>query len=134
MWDTNGIVADFWNSIAKNWVEIRVLSILLVAATVGLTSLTRTGWRARMYCGFVVVEAIFFVIYSGGDWMKAHRWFNTVRIVYASDSFAGRDRVVVLFAPQNGVSPGGHFMLHMGLQRYSSFCLEFLRFRSLLVL
>ena len=71
---------EFWRDISKNWVEIRVLSILLIAAVVGLTSLTRAGWRARSVLWLCGCSSVFFVIYSGGDWMKAHRWFNTVEL------------------------------------------------------
>ncbi len=71
---------DFWRDISKNWVELRVYSILLVALTVGLTSLTREGWRARSVLWLSGCSSVFFVLYSGGDWMKAHRWFNTVEL------------------------------------------------------
>lgn len=81
MWDghwRNG--PEFWGSISENWVELRVFSILLVAVTVGLTSLTREGWRARSLLWLCGCSSVFFVVYSGGDWMKAHRWFNTVEL------------------------------------------------------
>ena len=81
MWDGQWRAGpDFWTDISQKWVEIRVLSILLVALVVGLTSLTRDGWRARSVLWLCGCSSVFFVVYSGGDWMKAHRWFHTVEI------------------------------------------------------
>ena len=81
LWD--GKIADapeFWGSIEKNWIKIRVLSLLAVSIGVGLTSLFREGWRARSLLWAMGASSVFFVIYSGGDWMKAHRWFNIVAV------------------------------------------------------
>jgi hypothetical protein len=81
LWDGHWKGApDFWDPIGKKWVEIRVLSILLLALVVGLTSLLRTGWRARSVMWLCGCSSVFFVVYSGGDWMKAHRWFHTVEV------------------------------------------------------
>ena len=71
---------EFWESIEKNWIKIRVLSLLGISVGVGISSLFREGWRARSLLWAMGASSIFFVIYSGGDWMKAHRWFNIVAI------------------------------------------------------
>ena len=70
----------FINTIGKEWIKIRVLSILGVSVLIGITSLFRAGWRARSLLWAMGASAVFFVLYSGGDWMKAHRWFNIVDI------------------------------------------------------
>ena len=41
-----------------------------------------------------------FVIYSGGDWMKAHRWFNTVELFMLPVLLLGRNRVGVVLASE----------------------------------
>ena len=81
LWDGHWKGApEFWSTISENWVKLRVLSILLLALVVGLTSLLRTGWRARSLLWLCGCSSVFFVLYSGGDWMKAHRWFHTVEV------------------------------------------------------
>jgi len=81
LWDGHWKGApEFWGDISKKWVELRVVSILLLALVVGLTSLLRTGWRARSVLWLCGCSSVFFVLYSGGDWMKAHRWFHTVEV------------------------------------------------------
>ena len=81
LWD--GQIKDgpeFWQSIGKDWIKVRVWSILAVSVIIGVTSLFRTGWRARSLFWAMGASSVFFIIYSGGDWMKAHRWFNIVDI------------------------------------------------------
>ena len=71
---------EWWQPLLKKWIHIRVWSILAVALLIGLTSLRRPNWRVRSVLWLLGSSSVFFVIYSGGDWMKAHRWFNVVEI------------------------------------------------------
>ena len=80
---------DFWGDISRKWIEIRVWSILAVAVAAGLMNLGREGWRARSLLWASGASSVFFVLYSGGDWMKAHRWFNIVEIPLIPIFFAG---------------------------------------------
>lgn len=80
-WDGRwGDAPEFWQPIMKKWIHLRVFSILAVALTIGVTSLFRTGWRVRSVLWLLGSSSVFFVVYSGGDWMKAHRWFNVVEL------------------------------------------------------
>ncbi len=62
------------------WIETRVWYILVYAIVLGLLNLGRDGWKSRSMMWFMGSASTFFVVYSGGDWMKAHRWFNIVEI------------------------------------------------------
>lgn len=80
---------EWWSDVSTKWVELRVYSILTVAVLVGLMNLGRPGWRARSLLWATGASSVFFVVYSGGDWMKAHRWFNVVEVPLIPILFAG---------------------------------------------
>ncbi|MBM75653.1 MAG: hypothetical protein CMK59_09650 [Proteobacteria bacterium] len=67
-------------SFKKDWAEIRGWYLLGYAILAGFLNLGRTGWRARSMLWVMASSSVFFVIYAGGDWMKAHRWFNVVEL------------------------------------------------------
>jgi hypothetical protein len=71
---------DFFSEIQPYWVKIRVWSIAAVILIAGLMSLGRPGWRSRGVIYLNTVAGVFFVLYVGGDWMKAHRWFNLISV------------------------------------------------------
>lgn len=71
----------WWRPIQTDWVKIRVWSIGVAAVLLGVATLTRPGWRARGILWASCSAAVFFVLYSGGDWMKAFRWFNIVSVL-----------------------------------------------------
>ena len=77
MWFNESLTA-WWADIAKDWIKIRVWFILFTALALGVMNLGRTGWRARSVMWAMGSSSVFFIVYSGDDWMKAHRWFNVV--------------------------------------------------------
>ena len=78
MGTVNGERTDFGEILSSTGRDSGLLLILLVAdKVVGLTSLTRVGWRARSGQALRYVDVFG---PTGGDWMKAHRWFNTVEL------------------------------------------------------
>ena len=64
----------------QDWLELRAWYLLGYAIFVGFLNLGRPGWRARSMLWVMGASAVFFVVYAGGDWMKAHRWFNVVEL------------------------------------------------------
>ncbi|NOY27380.1 MAG: hypothetical protein GXP62_16055, partial [Oligoflexia bacterium] len=60
------------------WVQVRVWSLLVGAIVVGLANFGRKGWLPRGVLWAAFCGGIFFVVYSGNDWMKAWRWFNLI--------------------------------------------------------
>lgn len=90
MWDGKIVGAPgWWMDIQKRWVELRVYSILATALGIGVVSLFSPGWRVRSMLWLLGSSSVFFVIYSGGDWMKAHRWCNTVELFLLPVLFLG---------------------------------------------
>lgn len=71
-------IPDWWRPYQTEWIKIRVWSIAGWTALAGLVTLGRPGWRARGLLWTCASFAVFFALYSKGDWMKAHRWFNMV--------------------------------------------------------
>lgn len=81
LWDGRegfDVLPGWLSPISGKWVHLRVWSLLVGAVVVGLANFGREGWLPRgalwaSFCG-----GIFFVVYSGNDWMKAWRWFNLI--------------------------------------------------------
>ena len=69
---------DFWKPIARKWEKIRIWSLYGAWVALGLMILRRPGWKARAALWSSFGAGIFFVLYSGGDWMKSFRLFNFV--------------------------------------------------------
>ncbi len=84
LWDGRQGIKEFepawWGPIRRDWVEIRVWGILVFSGLLGLTTLGLPGWRARGLLWANTCASVFFILYSGADWMKAHRWFNLVSV------------------------------------------------------
>lgn len=68
----------WWRPVRDNWDQVRIYTLLGASVLAGLITLTRPGWRTRGLLWATCASSLFFVVYSGGDWMKAHRWFNIV--------------------------------------------------------
>ena len=81
-WDGNwGPKPSFFdNQFDDMWIATRVWYILIYAVILGLLNLNRQGWKTRSMMWTMGAASTFFVVYSGGDWMKAHRWLNIVEI------------------------------------------------------
>ena len=70
----------WWPVVRRYWDHTRVWFLLGGAASLGLLTLFHPGGLARLMVLCIGCAAFFFVIYSGGDWMKQWRWFSLVSI------------------------------------------------------
>lgn len=77
IWDQADL-KEKWKPMQLVWIKLRVWSILGMATLAGLLNLGKEGWKSRSIMWAMGCSSIFFIVYSGGDWMKAHRWFNVV--------------------------------------------------------
>jgi len=67
---------EWFSSIQENWIRARVWTLAALIPLLWFSTLGRAGWRARGLVWLNASAGLFFVVYVGGDWMKAHRWFN----------------------------------------------------------
>ena len=67
---------------AKLLMQIKVFSLLATAIMLGLCTLGQKGWKARSMLWAMGCSSIFFVLYSGGDWMDQFRWFHIVELFF----------------------------------------------------
>ena len=63
-------------------VKVKVGWILLTATLLGLMNIGQQGWKARCMLWAMGSSSVFFVLYSGGDWMDQFRWFHTVELFF----------------------------------------------------
>ncbi len=98
-------VPDFFRPIQRNWVKIRVWSIAAVVPLIGCMTFGRPQWRARGVLYLHTVAGVFFVLYVGGDWMKAHRWFNLFSVPLVS--LLAMSFAVIAMAVGGRVRPSG---------------------------
>jgi hypothetical protein len=57
-------------------VQIRVAVLVVAAALFPLLGLGRRGHTARTLAWALTLCALFFALYTGGDWMRGFRWLN----------------------------------------------------------
>jgi hypothetical protein len=79
LWNGHAPFLDNWDAWAvarRKWTVVRVTGLYSVAILLPLLALRREGWRALWMTWALFTAAIFFTIYSGGDWMDAFRWAN----------------------------------------------------------
>jgi len=69
---------EFWKPIARKWEKVRIWSLYGAWVSLGFLTLRRPGWQARAALWSSFGAGLFFVLYSGGDWMKSFRLFNFV--------------------------------------------------------
>ena len=67
---------EWWASMADAWIKVRVWALGALVPLFWFASLRTRAWRARGVVWLCAAAGLFFVVYVGGDWMKAHRWFN----------------------------------------------------------
>jgi hypothetical protein len=73
------------------WAQARVGLLALTVAIVPLLGARREGAGERGLAWLLAVTAVFFALYSGGDWMKGHRWLSMAAVplsVLFADAFA----------------------------------------------
>ncbi|MCB9763020.1 MAG: hypothetical protein H6739_24685 [Alphaproteobacteria bacterium] len=83
LWDGRaGIPADFdpdWlNWLQRRWDNARVLFTLSAVATVSLATLIRRGGIARLQVVLMTAAGVFFILYSGNDWMAQWRFLSYI--------------------------------------------------------
>ena len=79
VWEVKGKERKDWST----WlVQIKVGMILLSAILLGLIGLGQKGWKARSMLWAMGCSSVFFVLYSGGDWMDQFRWFHIVELFF----------------------------------------------------
>lgn len=85
LWDARSGFAmeqrpEFWPQVVSYWDHARTWFMVAAAALLGLGTLPGRGGLRRLFVLAIGVTTFFFVIYSGGDWMKQWRWFNMVSL------------------------------------------------------
>jgi hypothetical protein len=71
---------DWWSPIPRDWNKIRAWTIGATAPLLAISTIGRSGWRARSVLWACFASGMFFVLYVGGDWMKAHRWMSLITV------------------------------------------------------
>ena len=71
-------IPKWWQPVSQAWVHLRVWSVLVWAVVLGLANFGRPGWLVRGMLWASAAGGVFFVVYTGNDWMKAFRWFNLI--------------------------------------------------------
>src|SRR5690606_14204698 len=66
----------FWPTFEEpeGLVRARVIALGAAALLLPLVGLGRPGQAGRALAALLAVDALFFALYSGGDWMRGHRW------------------------------------------------------------
>jgi hypothetical protein len=81
---------SWWDLREPSWfVQARVWVMTAIAAAAPLVALGRPGWRALTLSWTLAVAAVFFALYSGGDWMGGYRWFASLTVPAALVLAAG---------------------------------------------
>ena len=62
--------------LSEHWVRARVWTLAACVPILWFAILKDPHWRSRGLLWLNAAAGLFFVVYVGGDWMKAHRWFN----------------------------------------------------------
>lgn len=78
-WEQKGKERKDWSTLL---IQIKVGMIVLTAILLGLISLGQKGWKARSMLWAMGCSSVFFVLYSGGDWMDQFRWFHIVELFF----------------------------------------------------
>ncbi|MFH1469118.1 MAG: hypothetical protein ABIO70_32320 [Pseudomonadota bacterium] len=79
LWDGKGWFFDTWEQWAparRKWMYVRCWSIYGGVAVLALLTLGRSGWKALSLTWATFCAAVFFTLYTGGDWMDAFRFAN----------------------------------------------------------
>lgn len=66
--------------LGANWSLVRVTTVSLAAAVLGLASFGQKGWLVRGILWCCYAFGLFYTILARGDWMKAYRWFSLTSI------------------------------------------------------
>lgn len=79
IWEVN---ASERKELSTRLIQVKVGMILCTAIIFGLLTLGQKGWKARSMLWAMGCSSVFFVLYSGGDWMDQFRWFHIVELFF----------------------------------------------------
>jgi len=71
---------SWWADVITQWDMARTWFVVAAAVLLAAGTTIGPGGLTRLMVTVVGCSAFFFVIYSGGDWMKQWRWFNLVSL------------------------------------------------------
>jgi hypothetical protein len=95
---------SWWLSTSGMWVKLRVWALAALIPALWFASLGSSAWRARGLLWLCSAAGLFFVVYVGGDWMKAHRWFNLFSVALLGIVTVGVAEIALAIAGEN--APG----------------------------
>ena len=88
----------WFETLDKHWVHARVWTLALCVPVLWFAALRSSAWRSRGVLWLNAAAGIFFVVYVGGDWMKAHRWFNLFSVPLTAVLAVGVAELVLFVA------------------------------------
>ncbi len=100
-WDAKEGIEDapaWFGAVQDKWIHARVWGLAALVPLLWFATLGRVGWRVRGLVWLNAAAGIFFVVYVGGDWMKAHRWFNLFSVPLLSVVTIGVAEVALFVA------------------------------------
>ncbi len=72
---------SWWGStLQRHWVDARIWFLILCPGLLGVATLRHRGAVQRLLVLGMAVCAVFFILYSGGDWMKQWRWASFLTV------------------------------------------------------
>ena len=92
----------WWSKVSGAWVKTRVLALAALVPLFWFASLRSRAWRARGVMWLCAAAGLFFVVYVGGDWMKAHRWFNLFSVALVGTAAVALTEVVWMISGPAG--------------------------------
>ena len=96
------VTPAWWSKVSGAWVKTRVLALAALVPLFWFASLRSRAWRARGVMWLCAAAGLFFVVYVGGDWMKAHRWFNLFSVALVGTAAVALTEVVWMIAGSAG--------------------------------
>ncbi len=89
-----GTVPSWFAKAQEHWIHARVWGLLALVPILWFASMRSGAWRARGLLWLNAAAGIFFVVYVGGDWMKAHRWFNLFSVPLTAVAAVGLAEII----------------------------------------
>lgn len=76
-----GAAAGEWSRLlSRHWSDARIVFLLGASVVLGVVTLGKQGWEARGLLWGAFIGALFFIVYTGGDWMKGYRFFSQASV------------------------------------------------------
>jgi len=106
------VAPSWWEGVASLWVKLRVWAIAALVPILWFAALRSRAWRSRGLLWLCASAGLFFALYVGGDWMKAHRWFNLFSVALIAIVTVGIAEIAWLIAGPTPVNWGAHGWVH----------------------